>query len=101
MKSQLILLAFIGTVVAATAQAQSNPSFTTAPEAASAGGNATDEQAELAKKTQNPVATLVSVPIQNNWDFGIGPANAMKYTANLQPVVPFMLIRNGNWSSAP
>jgi len=28
--------------------------------------------AELAKKLQNPVADLISVPIQNNWDFGIG-----------------------------
>ncbi|MCX6929903.1 MAG: hypothetical protein NT154_42830, partial [Verrucomicrobia bacterium] len=36
-------------------------------------------EAELAKKLQNPIANLISVPIQNNWDFGIGPANAMKY----------------------
>ena len=43
---------------------------------------------ELAKKLQNPIANLISVPIQNNWDFGIGPANAMKYTANIQPVIP-------------
>ena len=42
----------------------------------------------MAKKLNNPVAALISVPIQNNWDFGIGPANAMKYTANIQPVVP-------------
>jgi len=28
--------------------------------------------AELAKKLQNPVASLISVPIQNNWDFGLG-----------------------------
>ncbi|MBC8002715.1 MAG: transporter [Opitutaceae bacterium] len=51
---------------------------------------------ELAKKLQNPVANLVSVPIQNNWDFGIGPANAMKYTANVQPVIPFSL--NEDWN---
>jgi uncharacterized membrane protein len=52
--------------------------------------------AELAKKLQNPVASLVSVPIQNNWDFGIGPASAMRYTANIQPVIPFSL--NTNWN---
>jgi hypothetical protein len=23
-------------------------------------------------KLQNPVASLISVPFQNNWDFGIG-----------------------------
>jgi hypothetical protein len=60
---------------------------------------ATDEktqEAELAKKLQNPVANLISVPIQNNWDFGIGPANAMRYTANIQPVIPFTLTEDWN-----
>src|SRR5436190_11098269 len=55
------------------------------------GDTAADEkaaEAELVKKTLNPVASLVSVPIQNNWDFGIGSANAMRYTANIQPVIP-------------
>ncbi len=49
------------------------------------------KEAELVKKTFNPVASLISVPIRNNWDFGIGPANAMRYTANIQPVIPFSL----------
>jgi hypothetical protein len=60
---------------------------------------ATDEQAaaaELAKKLANPVASLISVPIQNNWDFGIGSANAMRYTANIQPVIPFSLSQDWN-----
>jgi len=52
--------------------------------------------AELAKKLSNPVAALISVPIQNNWDFGIGPANAMRYTANVQPVIPFTLSEDWN-----
>jgi hypothetical protein len=66
------------------------------------GGTATaadsqkDEEAELAKKLNNPVAALISVPIQNNWDFGIGPANAMKYTANIQPVVPIGISKDWN-----
>lgn len=55
----------------------------------SAANGETDQEAELAKKLQNPVANLISMPIQNNWDFGIGPANAMQYTANIQPVIPF------------
>src|SRR5450755_2629338 len=54
------------------------------------------QEAELAKKLQNRVASLVSVPIQNNWDFGIGPANAMKYTANIQPVIPLSISENWN-----
>ena len=55
-----------------------------------------DQEADLAKKLQNPVASLISVPIQNNWDFGIGPANAMKYTANIQPVIPFSVSDDWN-----
>ena len=54
------------------------------------------QEAELAKKLQNPVAALISVPIQNNWDFGIGPADAMKYTANIQPVVPLSISKDWN-----
>ena len=52
--------------------------------------------AELAKKLQNPVASLISVPLQSNWDFGIGSANAMRYTLNVQPVIPFSL--NAEWN---
>jgi len=62
-------------------------------------GTAKDEaaqKAELAKKLQNPVADLISVPIQNNWDFGIGPANAMQYKANIQPVVPVSISQDWN-----
>jgi len=61
-----------------------------------AAADAKAAEAELAKKLANPVASLISVPIQNNWDFGIGPANAMRYTANIQPVIPFTL--NTNWN---
>jgi len=66
---------------------------------ASGGGGADEEaakQAELVKKTLNPIASLVSVPFQNNWDFGIGPSDAMKYTLNFQPVIPISL--NDDWN---
>jgi hypothetical protein len=46
---------------------------------------------ELAKQTQNPVASLISVPFQGNWDFGIGDREAAGTTLNIQPVVPFGL----------
>ena len=48
------------------------------------------------KKLQNPVADLISVPVQNNWDFGIGPEDAMRFTANIQPVIPFSLTKDWN-----
>jgi hypothetical protein len=44
---------------------------------------------ELAKQTQNPVASLISVPLQGNWDFGIGDRDAVGTLLNFQPVMPF------------
>ena len=41
---------------------------------------------ELAKQTQNPVASLISVPFQGNWDFGIGDREATGTLLNIQPV---------------
>lgn len=47
---------------------------------------------ELAKKTQNPVADLISVPFQNNFNFGAGlHHNNMVYILNIQPVIPIKL----------
>ena len=54
------------------------------------------DSAELAKKLQNPVASLISVPLQSNWDFGIGRTDAMRYTLNVQPVIPFSLSTDWN-----
>ena len=45
----------------------------------------------LAKKLANPIATMVSVPIQFNYDTGYGPVNGNKAFANIQPVIPFTL----------
>lgn len=51
---------------------------------------------EIADKLANPVASLISVPLQNNLNYGIGPYNGSKYTINIQPVVPFKLNENLN-----
>lgn len=37
----------------------------------------------LQKATQNPVANLISVPVQNNSDFGIGPYNRTQDVLNI------------------
>ena len=52
---------------------------------------ATSEADELAKQLQNPVASLVSLPLQGNYDFGIGPDDGTRFTLNVQPVVPMSL----------
>jgi hypothetical protein len=65
-------------------------------ESGAAPSDAQANAAELAKKLQNPIASLISVPMQHNWDFGIGPADAMRYTVNIQPVIPFSLTTDWN-----
>lgn len=53
---------------------------------------AAEEDADLAKKTQNPVADLISLPMQSNWDFDLGPKeNKSSFTLNVQPVIPISL----------
>lgn len=42
----------------------------------------------LAKATQNPVASLISVPLQNNSNFGVGDFNRTQDVFNIQPVIP-------------
>jgi len=42
------------------------------------------EAAELRSKVQNPVANLISVPFQNNTDFGIGEFDRTRNTTNIQ-----------------
>src|SRR5262252_1613284 len=49
------------------------------------------EESELAKQVQNPLARLISVPFQNNFNFGVGPKEASQYILNVQPVIPFHL----------
>jgi len=50
----------------------------------------------LQKATQNPVANLISVPLQNNTNFGIGPYNRTQDILNIQPVIPVKL--NEKWN---
>jgi hypothetical protein len=52
---------------------------------------------ELATKLSNPVAALISVPFQLNYNQGIGTArDGDRWTLNVQPVVPITL--NQEWN---
>ncbi len=60
--------------------------------------SATEAQ-ELAKKLSNPVASLISVPLQSNFDFGMGSGSGWRYTLNIQPVIPVALSPKWNMIS--
>jgi hypothetical protein len=47
------------------------------------------QEADLAQKLANPVADLISVPIQSNIDFGVGAGDGTIWRTNIQPVIPF------------
>jgi hypothetical protein len=51
---------------------------------------------DLQKATQNPVASLISVPVQNNSNFGIGPFDRTQNVLNIQPVIPIHVSENWN-----
>lgn len=47
--------------------------------------------AELAKKTANPIAAIISAPIQFNFNFGLGEYDRFQSVTNFMPVLPFRL----------
>ena len=51
---------------------------------------------DLQKATQNPVASLISVPLQNNTNFDIGPLDRTQNVMNIQPVIPMRVSENWN-----
>jgi len=55
---------------------------------------AVNDTEALAKATQNPVASLISVPFQNNSNFGVGPYNRTQDIFNIQPVIPKRISKN-------
>jgi len=55
-----------------------------------------DQTANLQKATQNPVASLISVPLQNNTNFGANPGYRNQDVLNIQPVIPIGISKDWN-----
>jgi hypothetical protein len=51
---------------------------------------------ELRKASQNPVSSLISVPLQNTNNFGIDPGDRTQDVLNIQPVIPVKVSDNWN-----
>ena len=51
---------------------------------------------DLADKVQNPVAKMVSLPLQNNTSFDIGPYHRAANVLNVQPIIPLSLTEDWN-----
>lgn len=52
-------------------------------------------ETDLARQSQNPVANLISLPFQNNTNFGVGQFDRTGNILNIQPVLPTSL--NDHW----
>jgi len=106
-RKYLLSAGLVSTLAVATAVAQTDSGrrpLTLAPaDATSSGGGGAgvdDERAKaeaLAKATQNPLASLISFPLQNNFDWGGGPnGDGFQYKLVVQPVIPISLSEEWN-----
>lgn len=50
----------------------------------------------IARKLSNPVAAMISIPLQYNVDFGYGSEDGTRQTLNIQPVIPASISENWN-----
>ena len=56
-----------------------------------------DEASEMAKKLANPISSLISLPIQANYDENLGSSEeGERWLVNVQPVIPISL--NEDWN---
>lgn len=92
-RSAITIIAAIFTSSPLLAQAAADPAITAAKPA--------DDAAALALKLANPIAALISVPLQMNFDGDVGPLvgderQGERVTLNIQPVIPISL--NSDWN---
>src|SRR6476469_4793645 len=87
LKIALVFWASLYSPMSSSAQQDPVPN---APEPAGSGA------ADLQKATQNPVASLISVQLQNNSNFGIGPYDRVQNVLSIQPVIPMKVSKDWN-----
>lgn len=76
----------------AQAEPQGDPAMSAAP---SGVPSEAEKTAALAKEAQNPIANLISLPFQNNTNFGVGPqGQRLQNVLNIQPVIPVPLSKD-------
>lgn len=91
-RHRIFAAALVGVLAFSTVSLRSQEHATSEADAGGA-----DDAAEIAKKLNNPIASMISVPFQSNFDFGAGPAGeGFQYKLNFQPVIPFSL--NDDWN---
>ena len=54
------------------------------------------EESDIAKQAQNPIARLISVPLENDFNPQTGPNKEDSYALQMKPVIPFNLSRDWN-----
>lgn len=52
------------------------------------------DEVKASKKAQNPIANLISLPFQNNTNFGVGSLDRTQNVLNIQPVSPVNLSKD-------
>ena len=67
-----------------------------APAARLWGAESVTNLQSMVNDSLNPVSLMVKVPLQNNFNFGLGPKKVTQYTLDLEPVVPFTLSADWN-----
>ena len=60
-----------------------------------------EEGDNLREAAQNPIGDLISLPFQNNTNFGIGHSDHTQNVLNIQPVYPVHLNQDWNLITRP
>jgi hypothetical protein len=87
----LLVISLLSILMVAQDDSSTKPQSTAADKASTP-----NEAGDLQKAVQNPVASLISVPVQNNSNFDIGPFDRTQNVLNIQPVIPVRASANWN-----